>query len=119
MNSLKTSSDIKCSENVLSEIDETNIFYCNIVSFQHRTYVHVFDFVRQDWFGVVSILEHTLITLKSQLPELTTAFIRSDNAGCYHCGSLWSSLQCISLRTGKQILMKQFIKYKFNSNGGK
>ncbi|CAG2245172.1 unnamed protein product [Mytilus edulis] len=64
----------------------------------HRTYVHVFDFVRQDWFAVVSILEHTLITLKSQLLELTTAFIRSDNAGCYHCGSLWSSLQCILIQ---------------------
>ncbi|CAG2245178.1 unnamed protein product [Mytilus edulis] len=61
------------------------IYKDNEQNLKHRTYIHVFDFVRQDWFAVVSILEHTLITLKSQLPELTTAFIRSDNAGCYHC----------------------------------
>lgn len=69
-------------------------------SLQHRTYAHLFDQVKQDWFAVVSILEHTLKTLKNQLPVIKSAYLRSDNAGCYHCGNTWLSLDGISKRTG-------------------
>ena len=64
------------------------------------TYAHLFDQVKQDWFAVVSILEHTLKTLKNQLPVIKSAYLRSDNAGCYHCGNTWLSLDGISKRTG-------------------
>jgi len=87
---------------IYSEVHKKNSNFKQMFLYlQHRTYVHIFDFVRQDWFAVVSILEQTLITIRNQVPQLTTAYLRSDNAGCYHCGSLWSTLHCISERTGK------------------
>ncbi|CAC5394026.1 unnamed protein product [Mytilus coruscus] len=39
----------------------------------------------QDWFAVVSLLEHTLIAVKQQLRDIKEISLRSDNAGCYHC----------------------------------
>lgn len=56
---------------------------------KHRTSVHLFDFVKQDWFAVLSVLEHTLTTIKEQMPGIQKVFLKSDNAGCYHCGNLW------------------------------
>ncbi|VDI58240.1 Hypothetical predicted protein, partial [Mytilus galloprovincialis] len=71
---------------------------------QHKTYVHLFDGVRQDWFAVASIIENTVMTIKKQMPNIEEIFLRSDNAGCYHCGCLWLSLYGISQRTGLKIL---------------
>ena len=73
----------------------------SFLNFQHRTYAHIFDSVKQDWFAVASVLENLLSTLKKQLPKIKTVFLRSDNAGCYHCGNLWLALHGISERTGK------------------
>ncbi|VDI84004.1 Hypothetical predicted protein [Mytilus galloprovincialis] len=66
----------------------------------HRTYTHVLDAVRQDWFAVVSLLEHTLMAIKQQLPDIKEISLRSDNAGCYHCGHLWLALPGVGSRTG-------------------
>lgn len=73
---------------------------------KHWTYTHLMDNVKQDWFAVASILEHTLITVKSQLPAVDTAFLRSDIAGCYHCAYLWLALPGISERTG--VIIKNY-----------
>uniref|UniRef100_K1R449 Uncharacterized protein n=1 Tax=Magallana gigas TaxID=29159 RepID=K1R449_MAGGI len=35
-------------------------------------------------------------------------FLRSDNAGCYHCGCLWVSMHGISERTGISIVRYDF-----------
>ncbi|CAC5368605.1 unnamed protein product [Mytilus coruscus] len=69
-------------------------------SFTHRTFTHVLENVKQDWFAVASLLEHVLQTVKIQLPQVTDMFLRSDNAGCYHCGHLWIAIPQISNRTG-------------------
>ncbi|CAG2213538.1 unnamed protein product [Mytilus edulis] len=69
----------------------------------HRTFTHVLENVKQDWFAVASLLEHVLQTVKIQLPQVTDMFLRSDNAGCYHCGHLWIAIPQISNRTGIQI----------------
>ncbi|KAK3083632.1 hypothetical protein FSP39_000517 [Pinctada imbricata] len=63
---------------------------------KHKTFTHLLDQVKQDYFAVVSLLEHTLVTLKKQLPHIQEAFIRSDNAGCYHCGNMWFSMRDVS-----------------------
>ena len=43
---------------VYSEVDQENSNVKQMFLYlQHRTYVHIFDFVWQDWFAVVSILE--------------------------------------------------------------
>ncbi|XP_076080552.1 uncharacterized protein LOC143051543 [Mytilus galloprovincialis] len=65
-----------------------------------RTYTHTMDAVKQDWVAVASVLEHTLRTIKIQLPRINTVYLRSDNAGCYHCGSLWLAIPKITETTG-------------------
>lgn len=61
------------------------------------------DSAKQDWFSVSSLLENSLDTIKKQMPFIKEVMLRSDNAGCYHCGQLWFSLPQISQRTGMKI----------------
>ena len=61
------------------------------------TYTHMFDTCTQDWFAVASILENLPLTLKMENPSLNKAFIRSDEAGCYHNNLLIASIYGISL----------------------
>ncbi|XP_061195035.1 uncharacterized protein LOC133203221 [Saccostrea echinata] len=75
-------------------------------SLVHKTFTHIMDYVKQDFFAVLSLLEHTLVTIKQQLPHITEAYLRSDNAGCYHCGQTWLSIPSLSERTG--ITVKRF-----------
>ena len=74
-------------------------FFFNL--FQHRTFAHLMDGVKQDWMTVACLLEDTLHHIKMQLPNIERVFLRSDNAGCYHCGNLWLAIPGISMRTGK------------------
>ncbi|XP_069107183.1 uncharacterized protein [Argopecten irradians] len=74
---------------------------------KHRTLTHIMDSTKQDWFAVCSVLENALNSLKMQLP-LTEVYIRSDNAGCYHCAPLWLSLFGVSCRTGVKILQYDY-----------
>ncbi|XP_046570041.1 uncharacterized protein LOC124278361 [Haliotis rubra] len=69
----------------------------------HRTFTHVFDGGKQDWFSVISIIENVFNTIKDQLPQLTEVFLRSDNAACYHCGHMWLCLPEVSKRTGLNV----------------
>lgn len=62
------------------------------------------DGVKQDWFAVASVLEHLLTTLNVQIPLISNVYIRSDSAGCYHCGNLCLALNGISERTDILIL---------------
>jgi len=57
---------------------------------------------------VASILEHTLLELKSINPNLEEAFLRSDNAGCYHCAFLLLSLPILGNRVGIKISRYDF-----------
>lgn len=68
--------------------------------FQHITFVHVMDSVKQDWYSVACILQHVLSSLKTQCPKVAKAFLRSDNAGCYYCNNLWNCLPGIADNTG-------------------
>ncbi|KAK2562857.1 hypothetical protein P5673_013817 [Acropora cervicornis] len=49
----------------------------------------------QNSFAVASIIEHFLNTIKKESPEIENVFLRSDNAGCYHSGTLLHSLRFI------------------------
>ncbi|XP_033762985.1 uncharacterized protein LOC117344356 [Pecten maximus] len=70
---------------------------------KHKSYTHICDGTKQDWFSVCSVLENVLTTLKKERSCLTEAFLRSDNAGCYHCGHMWLALNGVSRRTGVKI----------------
>ena len=57
---------------------------------------------------MASILESTLVALKSNYSNLSEAFLRSDNAGCYHNAFLILSLPSIGERAGIRILRYDF-----------
>ena len=64
------------------------------------TFTHLFDTCVQDWFAIASILENLLFALKTENPSLSKAYIRSDEAGCYHNNLLMASINDINQRTG-------------------
>ena len=76
--------------------------------FQTRTYIHLFDECSQNWFSVASIIEDSLTTIKRQESRLNEAFLRSDNAGCYHCAFLLLSLPSLGQRVGIWIARYEF-----------
>ena len=73
---------------------------CSNSSLPHRTFTHILENVKQELFAVASLLEHVLQTNKGQLPHVTDVYLRSNNAGCYHCGHLWIAIPSASDRTG-------------------
>ncbi|CAC5421285.1 unnamed protein product [Mytilus coruscus] len=70
---------------------------------KHRTFVHIMDSAKQDWYSVSSLLLHALTTIKQQLPEIREVFLRSDNAGCYKCGQIWLVMNELSQQSGINI----------------
>ena len=76
--------------------------------FQTRTYIHLFDECNQNWFSISSIIEDSLTTMKREKSRLNEAFLRSDNAGCYHCAFLLLSLPSLGQRVGVRIARYDF-----------
>ena len=76
--------------------------------FQTRTYIHLLEECTQNWFAVTSIIEHTLTTVKVASPNIQKAFLRSDNAGCYHCAYLILSLPRLGEHAGIKIARYDF-----------
>ena len=68
--------------------------------YEVECFVHLLNSCTQNSFSVVSIIEHVLVTVKQEYPEVTRAFFRSDNAGCYHNGSLLASLRNVGESAG-------------------
>ena len=62
--------------------------------------MHVLENCKQDSYTVARIIEHNLRTLKHEHPELTTAFLRQDNAGCYHSAEMLASCAQMEYKTG-------------------
>ena len=50
--------------------------------------MHIFNFCTQNNYAVASIFEHLFQTIKAEYQSISKAFVRSDNAGCYHNGPL-------------------------------
>ena len=73
--------------------DETN-------SFKYKVFVHVFDQCTQDSETIVAILNDVLFRIKETDPQIKKAFIRSDNAGCYHSVNTLISAKQISDHSG-------------------
>ena len=62
------------------------------------SYVHLLNSCRQDWYSVLSIIEHLFSLIKQRNSSVTKAYIRSDEAGCYHNSMLISSLHDLGKR---------------------
>jgi hypothetical protein len=84
-----------------------------ILYFQMRSYVHLFDDVKQDYQAVAAIVKNVLEQVKTDLGDLKTAFLRSDNAGCYKCANLLTCLPSITKATGDYLQVIYAGTYKY------
>ena len=71
-------------------------------------FVHLFNTCKLNSFAVMSVIEHLLHTIKIEYPSINKAFLRSDNAGCYHGGPMILSLPYIRTRSGVTTLRNDF-----------
>jgi hypothetical protein len=49
-------------------------------------------------------MEHTLRSIKEENPELTTAYYRQDNAGCYHSVEMLTACSLMENATGIKVI---------------
>ena len=75
-----------------------------VVSF----YNHLFNSCSQDWFSVLSILENLLITVRSSNPKVKKAYLKSDEAGCYHNSQLIVAARDVGERVGVSLQRYDF-----------
>lgn len=67
---------------------------------QSQSFVHIVENSNQDSSVVIRVMEHVLRTLKTENPELGTAFFRQDNAGCYHNSTMLAACRSMGDVTG-------------------
>ena len=72
------------------------------------TYAHLFDACKQDWFAVISIIENLLSRIKVAHFSISEAYLRSDEAGCYHNNSLIAALKDVGQRVGISVKRYDF-----------
>ena len=84
---------------------------CPVVSASEHTihtYVVAIDSCKQDWFSISCILEEVLVCVKESHQSVCRAILRSDNAGCYHCSALLSTINSTSRRSGIEVIRYDF-----------
>lgn len=74
----------------------------------HQAFVHVAQNCSQDSDIVVAIMEHTLRNLKKEHPEITTAYFRQDNAGCYKSAAMVAACRLMLEATGINVRRVDF-----------
>ncbi|CAF1119387.1 unnamed protein product [Didymodactylos carnosus] len=89
-----------------SESEEEHNFSTKIYS--NKVFVHVMEHCTQDSEVVTAILHDVLKRIKAESPSTQHAFLRSDNAGCYHSAATILSLQQVSKETGIKIERMDF-----------
>ena len=72
------------------------------------SYAHLFDSCSQDWYAVASILENLFANIKINFPEVKQAFLRSDEAGCYHNSNLIAAAKDVGNRVGIAVVRYDF-----------
>lgn len=80
------------------------------------SYAHLFDSCNQDWYAVLSILENLLSIMKRNDPGITKAYLRSDEAGCYHNTDLIASLREISNRIGIDVVRYDYSEPQYGKD---
>ena len=74
-----------------------------------KCFVHIFNFYTQNnYYEVASIFEHLFQTIKAEYQSITKAFVRSDNAGCYHNGPLLLCLHEVAKNAGVNLTHYDF-----------
>ena len=57
---------------------------------------------------MILMMQHVLKTLKTEYPENTWAYLRQDNAGCYHCANTVLACQTMEQSTGIKVARLDF-----------
>ena len=70
--------------------------------------IHIFESTKQDSNAVISLLQHVLEVVKHSDPSITTAYLRQDNAGCYHSANTILGVRELGKKTGIQIKRMDF-----------
>lgn len=73
-----------------------------------QSFAHLFDNCNQEWFSVTSVLENLLKTVHGQNPNISAAYLRSDEGGCYHNNMLIAACQDVSKLTSVKIIGYHF-----------
>ncbi|KAK3711284.1 hypothetical protein QZH41_015004, partial [Actinostola sp. cb2023] len=76
--------------------------------FESQSFLHIVQNSAQDSSAVVRIMEHSLRTLKEDHPEIVTAYMRQDNAGCYHNSVMLASCSLMKEKTGISVQRVDF-----------
>ncbi|KAK3737064.1 hypothetical protein QZH41_003696 [Actinostola sp. cb2023] len=77
-------------------------------TFESQSFLHIVQNSAQDSSAVVRIMEHSLRTLKEDHPEIVTAYMRQDNAGCYHNSVMLASCSLMKEKTGISVQRVDF-----------
>ena len=75
---------------------------------QWQGFIHVIKSCSQGSSAVVAIMQHVLATLKREHPEVSKAYFRQDNAGCYHSSRTILACREISASTGVHVARVDF-----------
>lgn len=71
-------------------------------------FVYINQSCSQDSTSVVLILQHVLKILHDEYPEITKAYLRQDNAGCYHCANTILACRTFEQSTGIKVARMDF-----------
>jgi hypothetical protein len=69
------------------------------------TFVHLFEKCTQVSSTVLAIIDDVFHQIKSIAPEITTLFLRQDNAGCYHSAEILLSVNQIATKHNMKLSM--------------
>ena len=70
------------------------------------TFVHAFESCNQESSTVLAIIDDVFCQLKEIMPEVSSVYMRSDNAGCYHCA--FTLLSVYHVASEQAIELKRF-----------
>ena len=74
-----------------------------------QTFVYIVEHCSQDASTVIGIFEHVLRTLKEDSADVAEAFVRQDNAGCYHDSAITLGACCLmEQNTGVRVAWADF-----------
>ena len=92
-------------------VQKLNHLDCPVVSASEHTihtYVVGTDSCKQDWFSFSCILEGVLVCAKESHHSIGRSILKSNNAGCYHCSALLSTINSTSRGSGIEVLRYDF-----------
>lgn len=75
---------------------------------QMLTIVHIFEKCTQDSLTVLAIFDDVLKQLKTVLPDLSSVYMKQDNAGCYHSALAMLATHQIAINNGVKLARLDF-----------